>query len=212
MTDHNLKPDSEDGSVEQQWISILRERGLSRSRARNIVTGFEAHPRLRRRDVPPEEAESVLQQAITSHPFEEYEPITDPESVRGALVEALQEGIAGETRGPLPSDRESATVTGPAGGMTVDQSAFDSMSPSEPTPAFMYESGGATADDIQELQSTLEDIVTESGLQLGDIAAFTKQCRDEGYDEIIHALVDSGVRLNALEVALHRLENQSGSA
>jgi len=212
MTNHELNFDSERESVEQKWIVLLNEHGLSEHKAENIVSGLETHPKVRRRTPGPEEVRKYLGKAVRNHPFDTYEQLDDPDAVRRAMIEVLDEGIDGERPGPLPLKREKRFQLPEPDGVSIDEEAFDSMTPSaEPVPAFKFEAGGANAEDIDQLKADLQQLEDETDLTLDEVASFVESCYESGHDQVVSLLVNSRVHLNALEVALDEL-NVTGDA
>ncbi|MDB2272302.1 hypothetical protein PM032_14950 [Halorubrum ezzemoulense] len=214
MTNHNMSVNSEQKSVEQQWRTLLTDRGISEWQAEEIISGLEAHPQLRRRNPGAEEARKYLGKAIRDHPFETYDEISDPEYIRRAMLEVLDEGVDGNRQGPLPlkDDNTQYTPTETAS-ISPNEDAFGSMTvSSEPVPAFKFESGGATADDVDQLKQDLEQLTEETELTLDDIAEFVDTSYEDGHDAIVSLLVNSEVHLNALEVALEDLGIQTADS
>lgn len=211
MTEQKLSENTDRDSVEQQWIALLTDRGLSEAQADETVSSLEAHPRLRRTNPGPEEVRKYLGAAIRDHPFEDYEQVDRPDQLRGELIETLDEGVDGARPGPIPLPNEQ-TPYRPAGSgaVPVDEDAFDSMTPgSEPVPAFAFESGGASAEDIDQLKRELQQLEAETDLGLEDVAEFIDESYDEGYDKIINLLINADVHVNVLEVALEELGVQT---
>lgn len=203
MSDFQTEPKS----VEEKWIELLMEEGIPKDTAENIVSGIQAHPRLRARTPTTEEIRDHVGRAIQEHGFDDYDPIDNDQKLVDSMLETLEEGLQNIRSGPI-SKREghdTSSVNASDDLSSVDQSqakhsfvsgtggAFGAVPGSSDEPTSRLETAGPdTSRHKQEDTSSIESLIAQS-IIFGAEDAIQDDLGDVNIDDVRDVLINIAI-------------------